>query len=151
MDDKKRSRFYALDKADILKQFGTSEDGLSDQQAKERLEKNGPNALAQGKKKGLVQRFFDQFKDFMIIVLLVAAFISGVVAKEWSDAALILAVVIINAIFGIFQESKAEEAIDALREMSTPDAHVKRGGKLETISSEALVFGFTGSWRHCAS
>ncbi|MQS75206.1 cation-translocating P-type ATPase [Lactobacillus halodurans] len=141
MDDKKRSRFYALDKADILKQFGTSEDGLSDQQAKERLEKNGPNALAQGKKKGLVQRFFDQFKDFMIIVLLVAAFISGVVAKEWSDAALILAVVIINAIFGIFQESKAEEAIDALREMSTPDAHVKRGGKLETISSEALVKG----------
>ncbi|KRK74794.1 cation transport ATPase [Companilactobacillus alimentarius DSM 20249] len=125
----------------MLDKFQTSKTGLSSETAQQRLEKNGPNALAQGKKKSLVQRFFDQFKDFMIIVLLVAAFISGVVAKEWADAGLILAVVIVNAIFGVFQESKAEEAIDALKEMSTPEAHVRRNGKLETVSSEALVVG----------
>src|SRR5699024_8019467 len=125
----------------LLDKFQTSEAGLSTDQAKKRLEENGPNALAQGKKKSLFQRFFDQFKDFMIIVLLVAALISGFVAQEWADAALILAVVIINAVFGVFQESKAEEAIEALKEMSTPEAHVKRNGKLETVSSEALVVG----------
>ena len=114
---------------------------MSSDEAKKRLEQNGPNALAQGKKKTMFQKFFDQFKDFMIIVLLVAALISGLVANEWADAGLILAVVIVNAIFGVFQESKAEEAIDALREMSTPEAHVKRNGKLETISSEDLVVG----------
>lgn len=137
----KNVRYYALDKASLLKDLNTSGDGLSDKEAKNRLINNGQNALAQGKRKSLVQRFFEQFKDFMIIVLLVAAFVSGVVAKEWADAALILAVVIINAVFGVFQESKAEEAIDALREMSTPEAHVRREGKVETISSEDLVTG----------
>jgi ATPase, P-type (transporting), HAD superfamily, subfamily IC len=137
----KDTRYYALDKTSLLEKFQTSEAGLSTDQAKKRLEENGPNALAQGKKKNLFQRFFDQFKDFMIIVLLVAALISGFVAQEWADAALILAVVIINAVFGVFQESKAEEAIEALKEMSTPEAHVKRNGKLETVSSEALVVG----------
>lgn len=135
------TRYYALEQAQLLKDLNTQTEGLSDQTAKQLLDQNGPNALTQGKKQSLVQKFFNQFKDFMIIVLLVAAFVSGVVAKEWADAALILAVVIINAIFGVFQESKAEEAIDALKEMSTPEAHVKRGGKLETISSEDLVVG----------
>lgn len=134
-------RFYALKKSDLLAALKTSEQGLSADQAQQRLAENGPNALAQGKKRTLFQRFFDQFKDFMILVLLVAALISGVVAQEWADAGLILAVVIVNAIFGVFQESKAEEAIDALREMSTPEAHVRRGGQVETISSEKLVVG----------
>nr|WP_280525875.1 cation-translocating P-type ATPase [Companilactobacillus nantensis] len=125
----------------LLKTFKTSEEGLSESEVKQRLEEYGPNALAQGKKQTLIQKFFNQFKDFMIIVLLVAAFISGVVAKEWADAALILAVVIINAVFGVFQESKAEEAIDALKEMSTPEAHVKRSNQLEAVSSEQLVPG----------
>lgn len=141
INETKHSRYYVLDERALLDKFQTSKTGLSSETAQQRLEKNGPNALAQGKKKSLVQRFFDQFKDFMIIVLLVAAFISGVVAKEWADAGLILAVVIVNAIFGVFQESKAEEAIDALKEMSTPEAHVRRNGKLETVSSEALVVG----------
>ncbi|WP_338231714.1 cation-translocating P-type ATPase [Companilactobacillus muriivasis] len=135
------TRYYSLDKASLFQQFKTSTEGLSEQDVKERLEKDGPNALAQGKKQTIIQKFFNQFKDFMIIVLLVAAFISGVVAQEWADAALILAVVIINAVFGVFQESKAEEAIDALKEMSTPEAHVKRAGKFATVSSENLVSG----------
>ncbi|GEO46629.1 cation-translocating P-type ATPase [Companilactobacillus kimchii] len=141
VEDRGFSRYYALSKESLLSKFKTSEDGLSDQQAAKLLKENGPNALAQGKRKNIVQRFLDQFKDFMIIVLLAAALISGLVAKEWADAALILAVVIINAVFGVFQESKAEEAIDALKEMSTPEAHVRRNGKLETISSENLVVG----------
>ncbi|MFC6177132.1 cation-translocating P-type ATPase [Companilactobacillus huachuanensis] len=135
------TRYYSSDKTSLFQQFRTNEEGLSEQEVKNRLEKDGPNALAQGKKQTIVQKFFNQFKDFMIIVLLVAAFISGVVAQEWADAALILAVVIINAVFGVFQESKAEEAIDALKEMSTPEAHVKRAGKFATVSSEKLVAG----------
>ncbi len=135
------TRYYAINKNTLLKQFNTSEEGLSEKEVQDRLKQYGPNALAQGKKQTLLQKFFNQFKDFMIIVLLVAAFISGVVAKEWADAALILAVVIINAVFGVFQESKAEEAIDALKEMSTPEAHVKRANQLATVSSEQLVPG----------
>lgn len=140
-DESKVARVYALSKSALFKQFQTSDQGLSNEQAKQRLIENGPNALAQAKRKNIFQRFFDQFKDFMILVLLVAALVSGVVAHEWPDAFLILAVVIINAVFGVFQESKAEEAIDALREMATPEAHVRRSGNMETISSEDLVVG----------
>lgn len=77
----------------------------------------------------------------MIIVLLVAALISGFIVHEWADALIILAVVILNAAFGVFQESKAEEAIDALQKMSTPNAHVRRGGQVVTIPSSELVVG----------
>lgn len=134
-------RYYALSTDRIYDEFQTNDQGLTDAQAKAALDKYGHNALQQAKKRSLFMRFFDQFKDFMIIVLLFAAIISGVVAQEWADAMLILAVVIINAFFGVFQESKAEEAIDALREMSTPEAHVRRNGNVETISSENLVPG----------
>ncbi|WP_390408078.1 cation-translocating P-type ATPase [Lacticaseibacillus jixiensis] len=115
--------------------------GLSQDEAAKRLARDGENALAKGEKKTMVQRFLDQFKDFMIIVLLVAALIAGFVVHEWADAGIILAVVILNAIFGVFQESKAEEAIDALAKMATPDAHVRRGNNVVTIPSSQLVVG----------
>ncbi|MFD1433126.1 cation-translocating P-type ATPase [Lacticaseibacillus yichunensis] len=115
--------------------------GLTKGEAQTRLTTNGPNRLAQGKRKTLAQRFLDQFKDFMIIVLLAAALIAGLVVHEWADAGIILAVVIINAIFGVFQESKAEEAIDALQKMATPNAHVLRDGEVLTIPSNELVVG----------
>ncbi|MFD1465787.1 cation-translocating P-type ATPase [Lapidilactobacillus mulanensis] len=133
--------YYSVPSDKIYQEFGTSDQGLTDAQVQASLEKYGKNALQQTKKRSIFMRFFDQFKDFMIIVLLFAAIISGVVAQEWADAMLILAVVIINAFFGVFQESKAEEAIDALREMSTPEAHVRRDGNVETVSSEDLVPG----------
>ncbi|MCI1985348.1 MAG: cation-translocating P-type ATPase [Lactobacillus sp.] len=133
---------YSQSKEEILETTKTDLNaGLSAQEAQARLAQNGPNALAKGEKKTLVQRFLDQFKDFMIIVLLVAALIAGFVVHEWADAGIILAVVILNAIFGVFQESKAEEAIDALAEMATPDAHVRRGGQVVTIPSSELVVG----------
>ena len=71
-------------------------------------------------------RFIAQFKDFMIIVLIIAAILSGVVAKEWTDAAIIMIVVILNAILGVFQEARSEAAIEALKDMATPEAHVRR-------------------------
>ncbi|WP_461213401.1 cation-translocating P-type ATPase [Lacticaseibacillus sp. GG6-2] len=133
---------YAQSAQTVVEQLHTdTQTGLSVQEAKTRLEQNGPNSLAKGEKKTLLQRFLDQFKDFMIIVLLVAALIAGFIVHEWADAGIILAVVILNAIFGVFQESKAEEAIDALAEMATPDAHVRRGGQVVTIPSSELVVG----------
>lgn len=134
--------FYAITNEEALKRLQTDEQtGLSAQSAAARLAENGPNALAQGEKKTLLARFFDQFKDFMIIVLLVAALISGFIVHEWADAFIILAVVILNAVFGVFQESKAEEAIDALQKMSTPNAHVRRDGQVLTVPSSELVVG----------
>ncbi|WP_179394886.1 cation-translocating P-type ATPase [Lacticaseibacillus absianus] len=133
---------YALTERETLDRVGTElATGLSAAEAKTRLANNGPNALAKGEKKTLAQRFLDQFKDFMIIVLLVAALIAGFVVHEWADAGIILAVVILNAVFGVFQESKAEEAIDALQKMATPNAHVRRGGQVVTIPSDSLVVG----------
>lgn len=86
-------------------------------------------------------RFIDQFKDFMIIVLIIAAILSGVLAHEWTDAAIIMIVVILNAILGVFQEARSEAAIDALKEMATPDAHVRRDDTIVTIPSTELVPG----------
>lgn len=124
-----------------MEQFATTNRGLTNAEVQERLAKYGPNALEAGKKKTMLQRFLDQFKDFMIIVLMAAALISGLVAQEWADSALIMLVVIINAILGVFQESKAEEAIDALKKMSTPDARVRRDGAIVSIPSDQLVPG----------
>ena len=89
----------------------------------------------------MAQKFFEQFKDLMIIVLLAAAIISAVVSHEIVDSIIILAVVIINAIMGVVQEAKAEQAIEALREMSTPNANVLRNGHTVTIKSDELVPG----------
>lgn len=139
MDGKKR--IYAQTNNDILAQFETTKRGLTNAEVEARLAKYGPNALEAGKKKTMLQRFLDQFKDFMIIVLMAAALISGVVAKEWADAALIMLVVLINAVLGVFQESKAEEAIDALKKMSTPEARVRRDGAIVSIPSDQLVPG----------
>lgn len=135
-------KYYIESIPDVEKELNTSIDaGLSDSEVKARLEKYGPNALASKKKESLFMRFVDQFKDFMIIVLIIAAILSGVVANEWTDAAIIMIVVILNAILGVFQEARSEAAIDALKEMATPEAHVRRDGAIVTIPSTELVPG----------
>lgn len=135
-------KYYTQNISEVEKDLQTSlVDGLSNEEAKKRLEKYGENALAAKKKKSMFMRFLDQFKDFMIIVLIVAAILSGVVAKEWTDAAIIMIVVILNAILGVFQEARSEAAIEALKEMATPNAHVKRNGAIVEVPSPELVPG----------
>ncbi|MHC9536657.1 cation-translocating P-type ATPase [Dellaglioa sp. BT-FLS60] len=133
-------RIYAQSVEDVLIDQKTDLAGLTTQEVMERTEKYGLNQLSEGKRKSLLQKFFDQFKDFMIIVLIIAAVIAAS-SGEVVDAIIIMIVVILNAIFGVFQESKAEEAINALKEMSTPNANVKRNGQIEIIKSENLVPG----------
>lgn len=136
-----QKKFYAQTEDAVLQELGSSKDGLTNEEAKKRLSDFGPNELEEGKKKSMLQKFFEQFKDLMILVLLVAAIISAVVSHEVVDAIIILAVVIINAVMGVIQEAKAEEAIEALRDMSTPDANVLRGGHAQKVKSTELVPG----------
>ncbi|RMC40678.1 calcium-translocating P-type ATPase, PMCA-type [Lactobacillus sp. ESL0236] len=134
--------FYHQTVATIEQEFSTScAKGLTDSQVLEAREKYGSNSLAGKKKISIWQRFLAQFKDFMIIVLIIAAVLSGFVAQEWTDAAIIMVVVMLNAILGVFQEARSEEAINALKKMATPNAHVRRGGQIVEIPSPQLVPG----------
>lgn len=93
---------YALSSQEVLQEEKTQLTGLSKETAQTRLNENGPNELAQAEKKSMLARFLDQFKDFMIIVLLAAALIAGFLLSEWADAGIILAVVLLNAGFWCF-------------------------------------------------
>ena len=134
--------YYSQSISDVVADEKTSiETGLSDDEVKKRLSEYGKNTLTAKKKKSLFMRFIDQFKDFMIIVLIVAAVLSGVVAHEWTDAAIIMVVVLLNAVLGVIQEERSEAAIEALKEMATPEAHVRRNNEIVTIPSTDLVPG----------
>ena len=133
---------------EILSEYSVSvEKGLSDAEVSANREKYGENKLREKKKKTNFQRFLEQFKDVMIIILLVAAVISFVVAciernpKEFFEPALILLIVILNAIMGVVQESKAEKALDALQNLSAPHARVIRNGAEKVIDAAELVPG----------
>ncbi|MGD9559895.1 MAG: cation-translocating P-type ATPase, partial [Oscillospiraceae bacterium] len=132
----------------LLQTLGSdAQRGLSGAQAAQKLEAHGPNALQAKKKKSLFMRFLGQFADPMIIILLVAALISFVVAvnghdaKEYFEPVLILLIVVANAIMGVSQESKAEKALEALREMSAPHARVVRDGTEQVVDSVSVVPG----------
>ena len=116
------------------------ENGLSSEEAKLRLERNGPNLLEEGKKKSVLMTFLAQLNDPMIYILFVATFIS-LILKEVSDAIIIIAVVLLNGIIGTVQEAKAEKALEALKKMSSPTCVVKRDGHLKEIKAEELVVG----------
>ena len=142
---------YLSSSADVLSELKSSEAGLSSAEAAKRLEENGANKLQEGKKESLVKRFFKQLAEPMTIILLVAAAISagveiynGVSAGHWefpADVVIILAVVLINAILGVFQESKAEKAIEALQQIAAATSKVIRDGHQITVKSEELVVG----------
>ena len=145
-------KFYCEDADAVLKEVEGSKDGLSTDEAAKRLETNGKNKLAAAKGKSLVRRFLEQLADPMTIILLVAAAISGALAvyesinhpgegEGFTDVIIILAVVIVNAILGVYQESKAEKAIEALQKMSAATSKVLRDGKVQIIHSEDLVVG----------
>ncbi|MBQ5793922.1 MAG: cation-translocating P-type ATPase [Clostridia bacterium] len=138
-------KFYCTDKEAVLDELGAKAEGLSSAEAQKRLEENGKNKLAAAKGKSLFRRFLEQLADPMIIILLVAAAISGVLAvvenEGFTDVIIILAVVLINAVLGVYQESKAEKAIEALQEMSAATSKVLRDGKVQIVHSEDLVVG----------
>ena len=139
-------KFYCTDKQAVLDELGAKAEGLTSAEAQKRLEENGKNKLAAAKGKSLIRRFLEQLADPMIIILLVAAAISGVLAamtpgESFADVIIILAVVIINAVLGVYQESKAEKAIEALQEMSAATSKVLRDGKVQIVHSENLVVG----------
>lgn len=128
-------------KEDVISKLETdSSRGLSPATAANLLDKYGPNELTEEKKESFFIKLLNQFKDFMIIVLIVAAVISGALG-EMLDAIVILAVVIVNALLGVYQEGKAERAIEALQKMAAPEAHVIRDGKLQVITAAELVPG----------
>ena len=134
--------------AEVIANYDTDvKNGLSSNEVAARLEKHGLNKLKEKKKKTTLQRFADQFKDAMILILIAAAIISFVVVcieKHWGELfepALILLIVILNAIMGVYQEGKAEKALDALKNMSAPHARVIRDGKEELVDAALLVPG----------
>ncbi|NLK88434.1 MAG: cation-translocating P-type ATPase [Clostridiaceae bacterium] len=132
---------YYLEEADaVLASQETARNGLDAGQAVHRLEKYGLNRLAEGKKKTVIQRFFEQMKDPMVIVLIAAAVVSGI-AAEIADAIIILMVVVLNSVLGVVQEGKAEKAIEALARMASPYSKVRRNGHVSHIKSEEIVPG----------
>ena len=131
---------YSKPAEEVLTELGTdAQGGLSSGQVAELTAKYGPNKLREKPKKTMFQRFLDQFKDAMIIILLVAAAVSFGIAvyeqdpMEFFEPVLILLIVVLNAIMGVLQESKAEKALDALKSMSAPHARVLRDGKEQVI------------------
>jgi len=132
--------WWQLDTQDVLINLNASKEGLSDDLAKARLSEVGPNDLVEKKRKSTFTIFLNQFKDFMIIVLLAAAIVAGI-AGDITDTIIIIVIVILNAIVGFVQENKAERAMEALKKISALQAHVRRNGKVITIPASELVPG----------
>lgn len=141
--EQNKALFYTQSEEEVLKTLDSSIEGLSSAQAQERLATYGHNELDEGEKCSILSKFIDQFKDLMIIILLVAAALSVFTEgmDGLSDAMIILAVVVLNAAFGVYQEGQAEAAIEALKNMSSPMARVRRDGHVIEIDSKELVPG----------
>lgn len=135
------SNWYSKTKDQTLIDLETNEQhGLTDEIVNKRLKQYGSNELATKQKRTLWQRIFAQINDVLVYVLIIAALISAFVG-EWADASIIALVVVLNAVIGVVQESKAEQALEALKKMATPKAIVKRNGELKEIPSEHVVPG----------
>ncbi|MEY8463708.1 cation-translocating P-type ATPase [Streptococcus merionis] len=138
-----RDKFYTLSEEEVLSKLEATPQGLTSAQAQERLAAYGRNELQEDEKRTVFQKFLDQFKDLMIIILLAAAGLSVLTegVHGLTDAIIILLVVVLNAAFGVYQEGQAEAAIDALKSMSSPSARVLRDGHAKEIDSKELVPG----------
>lgn len=138
-------RYYLEKTESVFHELKTSRQGLSSAEAKTRLEANGQNKLAESKPKSMLTRFIEQLLNPMVLVLIVAAVISAVTAafadESFADVFIIMAVVVLNSILGVIQESKAEKAIEALKEMAASTSRVLRDGYVNVIKSEDLVIG----------
>ena len=136
---------YLKSADEVFADIGSSANGLTSAEAQTRLEKNGKNKLAEAKKPSVIKKFFAELADPMIIILLIAAAVSGVTAalqnESFTDVFIILAVVLINAVLGVVQENKAEKAIEALQKITAATSKVLRDGRPVTVKSEDLVVG----------
>ncbi len=132
--------WHAMEADEVLSSLDVDEKGLSKEEARERLEAYGPNKLPEEEKAGPVRRFFSQFKNVLIYVLIVAAIFAAVLG-HWVDAAVIAAVVLINALIGFLQEGKAERAMESIRGMLSANATVLRDGQEREVPAEELVPG----------
>lgn len=132
--------YYQLSKEDVFKQLGTSEKGLSEESASENAKKYGKNELEESGKKSVFVIFLEQFKDFLVIILIAAALISGILG-DWESTIVILAVITINAILGTVQTIKAEQSLKGLKAMSAPTAKVIREGELKVIAGRDVTVG----------
>ncbi len=137
---------YTQSPDEVLRELGVGPQGLTSQEAQERLAKFGPNKLKEAEKPTLLQRFIEQLKDPMLIILMAAAAVSALTGflsgePEWAEVIIILTVVLLNAILGVFQESKAEAAIEALQTMTAATCKVLRDGKMVVLHSDELVPG----------
>ena len=136
---------YLDEKEAVLAETGSSMQGLTDEEAAARLTRDGPNKLQEGRKDSLLKRFLGELRDPMTIVLIIAALVSAVTAlyagESLADAVIILAVVMLNACLGVYQESKAEAAIEALQQVAAATAKVIRGGHQKTIRADEVVRG----------
>lgn len=141
--EQRHEAFYTQSEETVLAQLESSRKGLTSTEAQQRLAAYGRNELDEGEKRSLFMKFLDQFKDLMIIILVAAAFLSVVTEgmEGLTDAIIILAVVILNAAFGVYQEGQAEAAIEALKSMSSPLARVRRDGHVIEVDSKELVPG----------
>ncbi len=139
--------YYAQSGEEVLSSLKVNEEGLSEEEVSARRAQFGENKLKEKKKKSLVRRFFEQFLDVMILILIAAAVVSFVIAclgddpMEFIEPALILFIVIMNAVMGVLQESRAEKALEALKNMSAPHARVVRGGEEKFVDASSLVPG----------
>lgn len=134
------AQLYTKKAEEVLSELKTGKDGLSSQEVEKRLKEHGFNELEEKKGETLFQMFINEFKDFMIMILLIAAAIS-VIVGEITDAVIIVAIVVLNALLGVFQENRANQALKALRKMTKPNAKVIRDGKTQVIPTRELVPG----------
>lgn len=139
--------WQALNLSEVKQKLKTNyQYGLTNEEVEKRFQEYGENKLEDKHKESLIVKFFKQFNDFMIIILIIASIVSAVISKvegsnDYLDSIIIIAIVVFNAIMGIVQEAKAEKSLEALKKMTAPRVKVKREGKVREIKSSELVPG----------
>ena len=131
---------YQKNKEELLEELGVSRRGLSIEQSTERIAKFGKNELAEGKQKSLFMMFLEQFKDFLVIILIGAALISALLG-DFESTIVIIVVISINAFLGTYQQAKANQSLDSLKKLSSPQVKVLRNNQPTIIDSQLLTIG----------
>ena len=138
-------KFYSLDIEETLKKLNSNKNGLSNEEVQKRLKKDGKNKIIEKKKESYFSKFLNEFKDLMIIILILSAIVSFILSilnnESFIDSLIILAIVILNAILGFIQELKADKAIESLKKMQITTIKVKRNNKIYVVNSENIVKG----------